>query len=63
MVQDIFMKVNYIITIQKSNIIAIINLEENSIWRPLSLSELTPMISNAGLTHLGSEASISNMIS
>ena len=28
------------------------------IWRPPSLSELTPMIFNTGLTHLGSEASI-----
>ena len=27
------------------------------IWRPPSLSESTPMISNIGLTHLGSEAS------
>ena len=27
------------------------------IWRPTSLSELTPMIYNTGLTHLGSEAS------
>ena len=26
-------------------------------WRPPRLSELTPMISNTGLTHLGSEAS------
>ena len=31
------------------------------IWRPSSLSELTPIIFNMGLTHLGSEASISNM--
>ena len=29
------------------------------IWRPPSLSELTPMIFNTGLTHLGLEASIS----
>ena len=28
-----------------------------SIWRPSSLSELTPMIFNMGLTHLGSKAS------
>ena len=28
------------------------------IWRCLSLSELTPMIFNTGLTHLGTEASI-----
>ena len=28
-------------------------------WRPPSLSELTPMVFNTGLTHLGSEASIS----
>ena len=28
------------------------------IWRPPSLSELIQMISNTGLTHLGSEASI-----
>ena len=28
------------------------------IWRPSSLSELTPKISNTGLTHLGSKASI-----
>ena len=28
------------------------------IWRPPSLSELTPMVYNTGLTHLGSEASI-----
>ena len=27
------------------------------IWRPPSLNELTPMISNTGLTHLGLEAS------
>ena len=27
------------------------------IWRPLSLSELVPMIFNMGLPHLGSEAS------
>ena len=27
------------------------------IWMPPSLSELTPMIFNMGLTHLGSEAS------
>ena len=26
-------------------------------WRPPSLSELTPMLFNTGLTHLGSEAS------
>ena len=25
-------------------------------WRPLSISELTPMIYNTDLTHLGSEA-------
>ena len=25
-------------------------------WRPTSLSELTPMILNMGLTHLGTEA-------
>ena len=31
-------------------------------WRPLSLSELTPMIFNTGLTHLGSEASKSNSV-
>ena len=29
----------------------------NNKWRPPSLSELTPMIFNTGLTHLGSEAS------
>ena len=28
------------------------------IWRPPSLSELTPMIFNMGLTHSGSESSI-----
>ena len=33
-------------------------MELNVIWRPLSLSELNPMIFNTGLTHLGSEASI-----
>ena len=27
------------------------------LWRPPSLSELTPMIFDMGLTHLGSEAS------
>ena len=27
-------------------------------WKPPSLSELTPMIFNKGVTHLGSEASI-----
>ena len=26
-------------------------------WRPPSLSELTPMVFNMGLTHFGSEAS------
>ena len=26
-------------------------------WRPPSLSELTPMLFNTGLSHLGSEAS------
>ena len=29
-----------------------------NIWRPPSLSELTPMLFNMGLTHLGSETSI-----
>ena len=29
-----------------------------NIWSPLSLSELTPMIFDIGLTHLSSEASI-----
>ena len=29
-----------------------------NIWRPPTLSELTPMMFNMGLTHLGSEASI-----
>ena len=28
------------------------------IWKPPSLSELTPMLINMGLTHLGSKASI-----
>ena len=28
------------------------------IWRPPSQSELTPMVFNTGLTHLGSDASI-----
>ena len=28
------------------------------IWRPSRLSELTPMVFNTGLTHLGLEASI-----
>ena len=27
-------------------------------WRPQNLSELTPMISNTGLTHLGSKSSM-----
>ena len=31
-------------------------------WRPPSLSELTPIIFNTGLTHLASEASISHFI-
>ena len=31
-------------------------------WRPLSLSELTPIIFNMMLTHLGLEASISELI-
>ena len=26
-------------------------------WRPLSQSELTPMVFDTGITHLGSEAS------
>ena len=29
-------------------------------WRPPSISELTPMIFNMGLTHLGSGTSIKN---
>ena len=29
-----------------------------AIWRPPSLSELTPMVLNTGLTHLDLEASI-----
>ena len=29
----------------------------DTIWRPPSLCELTPMISNTGLTHFGSEVS------
>ena len=32
------------------------------IWRPPSLSELTPMIFNTGLTHLGSESSVCKLI-
>ena len=32
------------------------------IWRPTSLSELTPMIFNVGLTHLRWEASILKLI-
>ena len=35
-----------------------IHLNINYIWRPSSLSELTPIMFNMGLTHLGSEASI-----
>ena len=35
----------------------------NIIWRPPELSELTPMIFDMKLTHLGSEASIYNKIS
>ena len=31
-------------------------------WRPPNLSELTTMISNTGLTHLGSEASILKLV-
>ena len=52
----------------KQKIIRILNLslaintlkfiQHIHIWRPHSLSELTPMISNIGLTHLGLEASI-----
>ena len=37
------------------------NTHENytyNMWRPPSLSELTPMVFNEGLTHLDSEASI-----
>ena len=37
---------------------AFIQLEISIIWRPPSLSELTPTIINTELTHLGSEASI-----
>ena len=33
-------------------------LNGKNIWWPPSLSELTPMVFNTGLTHLGSEASI-----
>ena len=36
------------------------NLTRTVIWRPPSLSKLTPIIFNTGLTHLGSEASISS---
>ena len=47
---------------QKSyaKVIVVINCVQNDqdIWRPSSPSELTPMIFNTGLTHLGSEASI-----
>ena len=32
-------------------------IDANYGWRPSSLSELTPMLFNMGLTHLGSEAS------
>ena len=31
--------------------------DPNDNWRPPSLSGLTPMVFNTGLTHLGSEAS------
>ena len=30
----------------------------NNVWRPPTLSELSQMIFNMGLTHLGSEVSI-----
>ena len=36
-------------------------LEDLLVWRPLSLSELTPIITNMELTHLGSEAFISSI--
>ena len=36
----------------------IMNDHSGIMWRPPSLSELTPMILNMGLTHLGSEASM-----
>ena len=32
-----------------------------TVWRPPTLSELTPMIINMGLTHLDSEGSISQV--
>ena len=32
-------------------------MDNKDIWRPPSLSELTPTIFNMGLTHLGSDAS------
>ena len=31
--------------------------KHNCIWRPPSLSKLTPVVFNTGLTHLGSDAS------
>ena len=34
------------------------SIKKHLIWRPQSLSELTPMIFNTGLTHLALEASI-----
>ena len=36
----------------------ILQKKRNMIWKPPSISELTPMLSNTGLTHLGLEASI-----
>ena len=35
-----------------------IPIRKNNIWRATRPSELTPMVFNTGLTHLGSEASI-----
>ena len=43
---------------QKSNALKLFGIKCLLIWRPLSLSELIPMVFNKGFTHLGSEASI-----
>ena len=40
------------------NFLLILNTFVKYIWRPPSLSKLTPMIFESGLTHIGSDASI-----
>ena len=53
---QITMKYDYFYKFLKIDLLEIIDLSLDK-WRFPSLSELTPMVFNMGLTHLGSEAS------